>query len=136
MDIKSVRNDIVNYARSYINTKYHHQGRVPGSGLDCIGVVYCAYSKAGFTGNIPNDYTSTPDVNVLTTYLNKYCHVTEKPEIGDIILFKIRKDPQHFGIYCGNTFIHAYAKYGKVIEEEYSNKWKRLTLGYYALNEY
>lgn len=35
-------------ARSYIGTPFVHQGRQPGLGLDCVGMVFCAFLAAGW----------------------------------------------------------------------------------------
>ena len=35
-------------ARACIGTPFHHQGRRPGAGLDCIGLIVIALRAAGF----------------------------------------------------------------------------------------
>ncbi len=42
------REDFVRVARSYIGTPFHHQGRLPGVGLDCAGVIVCALAECGY----------------------------------------------------------------------------------------
>lgn len=34
-------------AERMIGTRFHHQGRLPGIGLDCVGLVWCAAKHAG-----------------------------------------------------------------------------------------
>ena len=36
---------LIEVARGYVGTPFHHAGRLPGVGLDCIGVPVCAATR-------------------------------------------------------------------------------------------
>ena len=131
----SYQTQLIHNARSCIGARFLHQGRNPDIGLDCAGLVYCTYSKTGFAYLVPSDYQSIPNPSVLVSTLEKHLVKTDSPNLGDVILFRIKRQPQHLGIYCGETFIHAYSVAGQVVEEYYNRKWKVRTLGFYTLDE-
>lgn len=117
--------DIVKAARDLIDTPFHHQGRVAGVGVDCVGLVILVARKLGyvapdfdFTG-----YPRYPDGRVLIHQLGLHLiEVTkDKMQVGDIVCVAFDKYPQHVGIigdyrHGGFSIIHAAGKHGKVIE--------------------
>lgn len=96
-------------------------------------MVSCAYRDAGYKHIIPSEYKQIPHPDLLISELERHCIKTDSPESGDIILFRIRRNPQHLAIYIGNTFIHAYYSAGAVVETEFNRFWKHRILGFYTL---
>jgi len=112
----STRADIVQIARSYLGTPFHHLGRLPGVGLDCAGVLVCAARALGLVApdfDVP-PYTPTPDgVSML-----KWCkeHMREigyaDMQPGDAVVLITDLHPQHLAIlgdyaHGGLSIIHA-----------------------------
>lgn len=120
---------IVTTARTLINTPYQHQGRTPGKGLDCSGVVVLTAYLAGLTNkkwgktNYPRNSN-----NSLVEGLEEYCIRIEKLQCGAIALFKISSIPYHCGIISdyadGLGLIHAYSNAGVVAEHELIPWWQ------------
>lgn len=111
------RRMVVAVARSYKGTKFHHQGRVPGVGLDCAGVPIALSWELGIKPRTFDvmGYPRTPD----GVSLKRYCdeQMTEiaqtEMQIGDVVLVRWRDgEPQHLGIVAdhahgGLSMIHA-----------------------------
>lgn len=118
-------------ARSYLGTPFVHQGRVPGVGLDCAGLVI---NVARDLGRVAPDfdvsnYAQQPDktsiVDACDLYLTRVPKDQAQP--GDVIVIAWDRWPQHLGImgvYAlapeHRTLIHAFQRQGekkaKVVE--------------------
>lgn len=112
---------ICKQARSYTCTPYKHQGRTPGAGLDCIGLIVASYNAAGVAFDLPTDYSRVPRPALLLKNLARYCDIVPVQEIaaGDILLLKLRKYPQHLALYVGEgRIVHSYQAARKVIEQD------------------
>ena len=115
----------VEIARSYIGTPFHHQGRLPGVGLDCVGVLICVARDLGLVA--PDfdvtGYERMPDGVELMRHLTERFASIQQAEMrpGDIVCEAFDKHPQHVGIvgnyrHGGLTIIHAASKHGAVVE--------------------
>ena len=104
------RDAIVAEARSMIGTPWHHQGRLPGVGLDCIGLVVCVLDRLGYTAKDKQGYRRAPVPSEFIAAVRE--QATEKPidemQAGDMLLIAPGKLLQHAAIYSGqDTIIHA-----------------------------
>ena len=124
--------DVVAEARSWINSPYHHQARLRGVGVDCIGLVIgvgralslCA-PDFDFTG-----YGRTPDGKTMLSECDRFMTRIQRDEIrpGNVIVLRFERDPQHMAIVAdylhgGLSMIHALGTVdgkGKVIEQRLS----------------
>lgn len=124
---------LVNSAKEYIGVPYKFDGR-NRDGLDCMGVIFLAYSKV--TGKRWQNLSVYPSKLVKSGELGKPIEwfdvkvieedtsYTEKLKVGDIIyflspFFEIKDEPLaiingvkywpwHMGIYCGkDSVLHA-----------------------------
>lgn len=119
------RQDVVIAARDWIGTPYHHQARIKGVGVDCIGIVIGVARELGAVAqdfDITN-YSRMPDGKSLMRLANQYMRpiVHRDMMAGHVVVVTFDRDPQHFGIlgdYChgGLSIIHAASKVGRVIE--------------------
>jgi len=119
--------DVTRVARSYIGTPFHHMGRLPGVGLDCVGVLICCARELGLVApdfDIPA-YTPTPDGITMLAWAKQYMTPLSREEIrpGNVILLITDTEPQHLAIlgdylHGGLSIIHAAnsAKPPRVIE--------------------
>lgn len=119
------RIDIVAEARTWLDTPFHHQARLKGVGVDCVGLVI---GVARSLGLIAPDfdvaaYPRTPDGTSLMHLTDE--HMTrisrEAMQPGDVVVVAFAKDPQHLGIlsdyrHGGFSIIHAHSISGRVIE--------------------
>lgn len=114
-------------ARSLIGTPFHHQGRVPGVGLDCAGVLIVT---AWLTGKKPRTfdvtgYPATPDGVTLQKLCDEHLDRVDDLQPGDVALIRWQRPdapPQHLGIvgdhaHGGLSLIHADSRHHKKVIE-------------------
>lgn len=97
------RAEFVAYVESLVGTAYHHQGRLPGVGLDCPGPLICAVRHFGIK---PADfdvtgYSRLPDGVALQGFCDQHMvrigYDDRLP--GDVALVRFQQGhPQHLGI--------------------------------------
>lgn len=133
-DAKStLRELIVEKARETLGTPFHHQGRLAGAGIDCVGLlVHVAKSL-----NIPHVdlavYPLSPRGRWLEEILQKSLLPIQASDagVGDVVCFWMRRPdlPQHVGIVSEASngkilkIVHTYADVGKVVEHNFSGHW-------------
>ncbi len=120
-------------ARGCLGTPFHHQGRLPRVGLDCIGLVVVALRAAGFVVRDRLDYAPRPDGVSLVRALEEHGAArVEEIEAGDVLLFRYDHQPQHVALATsGSRLIHAFAPAGRVVETEIGPYWRRRLVGVY-----
>jgi cell wall-associated NlpC family hydrolase len=118
---------IVSAARECVGTPFRHQGRINGVALDCAGVLVHVFERLTLPYDDEKGYPRRPYNGQLEAGLLRQPHLIEinKGEIvsGDVVLFRIKKEPQHIGIFTGETLIHAYYSTGRVVEQSF-NPWR------------
>ncbi len=103
MTEQELREWVVYIAKSWEGTPYHHMGRVKGVGCDCATFLIEAYEEAGLIEHIelpyyPMDWHMHHTDELYLKALLKYGHKVEKPEMGDIALYKYGKTAAHGAI--------------------------------------
>ena len=58
-------NNIVDKSREYLNTPFHHQGRVKYHGVDCVGLIICTFRELGINIEDVQGYTNVPHHGLL-----------------------------------------------------------------------
>lgn len=120
------REEFITLARTWKGTPFHHQGRRKGVGVDCIGYI----SELGKEAKIlaPKDVTNYGRwphngelLKALQAHLEEVSVKDAKP--GDILLFRIYKDPQHVAIRTDIGIIHAVEQ--GVVETSFDEMWQR-----------
>lgn len=145
------KNDIATEAETWVETPFQHQGRLKGVGVDCIGLIVGVCKELDLKSNekdpvngrvlslhefdTPN-YSRLPNREALKENLERFCEPIpmEKLGVGDIILFRMERWPQHVGIVTQKTaedlfFVHATEPVKKVTLSRYDARWKKLTVG-------
>lgn len=118
--------DVVDAAASYIGTPFSHQGRQPGLGLDCIGLVLCAFWACGYQPHEYTTYGRAPKPTTMRRELLQECRVLERGEPwqpADLLWFRIRAHPQHVAMWTGRDMIHAFSRVGKVVRQPLDSAW-------------
>jgi cell wall-associated NlpC family hydrolase len=110
------RQDIIDAAKSWIGTPYHHRAQIKGAGVDCAQILVAVYSEAGFiepfdTGGYPTDWMLHRSDEVYLNTICKYAHAVDIPLPGDIALFRFGRCVSHSAIVIAwPIVIHAYAQ--------------------------
>ena len=112
----SWRDAVIIEAETWLNTPYHHKGRVKGVGVDCGGLLYELYQPwLGPFKPFPTDYSADwaahRDGNELyLDFVMPYVEqVPQVPKAG-FTLFQYGRNFSHAAIWCGKRYIHAFGR--------------------------
>lgn len=111
---------VVEEARGWLRTPYHHQGRVKGVGVDCAMILCEVYQAAGLIPYIdprpyPMDWHLHRSEERYLGWLEQYAHRIEEVEVkpGDVVVWRFGKTFSHGAIYIGGgEIIHSYRQVG------------------------
>ena len=139
------RADVIAEARSWLDTKYVHQHRAKGHGVDCAGLVigvahelHLVEPEFDVTG-----YERTPDGVSLLAWCDKYMTRVALQDVqpGHVLVIRWEVDPQHIGIvgdylYGGLSLIHALGTSdgkGRVVEHRIDAKHRSRAIAAFAI---
>lgn len=138
------REAIVQVARSWLGTPYHHKAKIKGVATDCGQILIAVYAEVGLIqdfdpGDYPGDWMMHRDeeryLKTVETYAKK---VDRNPLPGDIALFKFGRCISHGAIVVDYPeVIHAYKPAGFVILDniEANEDLKNRLVGYWSVLE-
>lgn len=117
--VSRARQEVVAEARSWLRTPYHHHARVKGVGVDCAMFLAEVYERTGLvehveTGHYPHDWHDHRDEEMFIAWVQRVgCVPIEKPQSGDIALFRFGRTFSHGGVMADTaTVIHSYLGMG------------------------
>lgn len=117
--------NIVAAARACIGTRFRAQGRVPGLGLDCVGLVLAAGSIN--PAAVPAYALGGDHGDLLTqTLFDAGCHPVAAALPGDILVLAPAPRLQHLAIVTPAGVVQAHAGLGRVVEGPLDPDWPRL----------
>lgn len=139
------RKTFADQARTWVGTKFHHQGRLKKThnscgGCDCIGLLIGVIKELSLEKTIgcdnidcidKRDYRRIVTTPVLIDTIKQYFREKKSCflEVGDIALFCFKNStyPHHIGIVneiCGDlTLIHSFVQAGCVVEHILDEYW-------------
>lgn len=124
--------DVIDAARSCLGTRFQHQGRQPGVGLDCAGVVICAYRAAGLVAWDESGYSRLPNPELMREVIARtLVPVTDAWRPADMLFMRFGGEPQHVGLWTGQTVIHSYLQMRKVVEHRIDARWRARIVAVY-----
>lgn len=122
--------DVIDQARLWIGTPYHHQGRQLGVGVDCTGLPVCVFGACGHPMQDVNGYPRVPHGSQLRAELAARFVKVQHMQPADILELKQHNSAEatHLAFYTErDTIIHAngsvWNKINKVIEHRYVHPW-------------
>lgn len=123
------RKDFVEKIRTYLDTPFKHQGRIPGVGIDCAGVVICASKELGQSFEDLTNYNMRPSQeDVLSKIIASgfYDISLDNAIPGDLVLMAYDGNIQHIAVITEiNPMYILHAVNGKkVIEHRLDGAWK------------
>lgn len=122
---------IVASARSMLGTPFRHQGRVPGVGLDCVGLVIAVARELDLSGYDVTGYSRLPQPALLRHHLACAGLVEHPPSAarpGDVMLMRLRRLAQHLAIRTDIGMIHSHIGSGGVVEHRLAPNWQERLL--------
>lgn len=111
-------------ARALVGTRFRPQGRMPEHGLDCVGLILCAF-------DLPLDMARS-DYRLRGLYRaeieqglrQNFRRIPKRwQRTGDVMLLGVAPDQLHLAIASGAGFVHADAKLGRVVETPGAPPW-------------
>ncbi|MGE0627344.1 MAG: NlpC/P60 family protein [Hyphomicrobiaceae bacterium] len=135
------RSRIVELARGWIGTPYHHQASVRGAGADCLGLVRGVWREFyGFDAETPPPYTrdwaEATGEETLLAAAYRHLERTEpaNAQAGDVLVFRLRRGlvAKHAAIMTSSSsFVHAMEG-GPATEVALSGWWLRRIAGAFS----
>lgn len=124
---------VVEAARAYRGVPWRHQGR-SRTGMDCAGLIVLAYRDAGVELKDLIGYTRHPWRDGLVGALrDNFKSVEGAPQPGDVLLFRVTKEPQHLAIATDRGMIHSHVGSPGVVEHGMDAYWLDRLVGVYRL---
>lgn len=117
------RQKVLDIAKTFLRTPYHHMGKVKGAGVDCLTLLSCIFEESGLIPTIdipyyPQDWHLHRSEERYLKGLLKYTKEIEVPKPGDIALWKFGKCYSHGAIVVEwPLVIHSYTKVGCTYED-------------------
>jgi NlpC/P60 family putative phage cell wall peptidase len=102
---------IVDAARDWIGTPWHHDARMKGAGVDCVGLPICVFQGLGVPVEDVRGYSLDRDgYALMRDVAARYGEeVTGDIAAGDLLLFRSRMIVNHMGIATGpGGMVHAW----------------------------
>ena len=111
-------------ARALVGVRFRPQGRAPGMGLDCVGLVICAFSLQ--SNLVRSDYRLRGDHlhEILAGLAKAFRRIAAgQRRNGDVLVLQVARDQLHLAILTAGGFIHADARLGRVVETPGPAPW-------------
>lgn len=152
------RSAIASQAEHYLGSPFKHQGRTE-AGIDCIGLAVAVSRDLGllsdeiaFNGKrIPiadfdePTYSREPTEASIVAPLERFLDRIEDAgdiRVGDVLLFRVLKRPQHIGIvtelsddYQAIKFVHAYQPNNRVRRDDMGIRWHKRLISVYRFRD-
>jgi cell wall-associated NlpC family hydrolase len=121
----TTRAEITAAALSLVDTPFHTQGRLPGKGLDCLGVVVCVARTLAIPHEDRAAYSLRPSGELMPELDRQFTRVKREEE-GCVLLMSFDKSaPHHVAIMISeNRIVHAYSTAKKCVVQPYSDQWR------------
>lgn len=114
----TTRQDVVDEARKWLGTPFHHQGRVLGVGVDCVGLISETGKGLGLTSHDSIDYSREPDGVSLVRELQVAGLIgvsKDEMQMGDVLVFHFKRMPRHVAILSREPGVDGPEDFGKII---------------------
>lgn len=131
-----IRAAVIGVARTYVGTPFVHQGRAPGHGLDCIGVIVCVGRTLGLFDYDQTDYPRLPvgDMTLLPHIARAGFTAVAPSQArpGDVLLMRVLREPQHVALLTDRGVLHAWLQAGAVVEHRLEPFWRGRIVGAFS----
>jgi len=133
---------IIAAAFECMGTPFVHQGRVPGLGIDCAGLLVHCFKSLGLPYNDESGYPRTPYDGQLQKILDiqpalqRIAVADALP--GDWLTMRMSKDPQHLALRADDRnghqyIIHAASESGAVVHHRIDDLNRARITGAYRM---
>jgi NlpC/P60 family putative phage cell wall peptidase len=133
-------NDVVETARGWIGTPYHHQGRAKGHGVDCVGLILGVAHELAIPLIDKPEFRQVgrrpPRGDWMLACFDEQCDRVEEPEPGDVLVFwwnPRSKRPHHLALFTGENLIHTHSLVGRIVEQPFNEWWQERFVAAYRM---
>lgn len=111
-----IQQTVVEIAKTWLRTPYHHSARVKGAGVDCAQILLDVFVEAGLIedfdpGDYPPDWMMHRSEERYLSFVTDRADLVESPQPGDVVLYKVGRCFAHGGIVVDwPTIIHASSR--------------------------
>ena len=125
---------VVEIARQWIGTPYHHQASVKGIGTDCLGLVRGVWRELyGFEAEVPpaysRDWAEASGIETMLDAASRHLKRVEASRLaaGDVVVFRIKPGmvAKHAGVMTSNSMMIHAMEGAPVSEVAVTNWWRR-----------
>lgn len=128
--------DLSSAALALVGTPFHAQGRLPGIGLDCLGVIVCVARACAIPHQDRSAYPMRPDGTLMPELERQFIRVHGEPQEGDVLLMAFAGEPHHVAIFVtGGRIVHAYSTVRKCVVQDYTEHWRAKVKAIYRFPE-
>lgn len=130
------RHQAIAIARGCLGTRFRHQGRMPGVGLDCVGLLVHVLRQLGLSQYDYHHYGRLPFSGSLERHLMQAGLRPidrQATRLADVLLFRFDGGPQHVALQSDLGMIHAFLLARQVVEHRIDEAWRRRLCGTYSL---
>lgn len=142
----TTRADVVAEARTWLGTRFAHQCRARGVGVDCggliggvamaLGIIQTAWWADVFDPAF-GGYARQPSLGTLQRICDSFMQPTDDLLPGNVMLMRFAREPQHLAFVSEldgrATMIHSMGSIGRVVEHGLDFKWQRRIVQAYAM---
>ncbi len=115
---------IIAAARACVGTRFRAQGRLPGVGLDCVGVALVAAQAAGAGAfDLPAYALSGDNEARLDAELARRCTEVAVAQPGDLLVVAPATGRRHLAVVTDAGLVHAHAGLARVVEAPADPAW-------------
>lgn len=121
---KQQRQSVIDEARSWLKTPYHHEGRVRQGGVDCAMLLAAVYCNVGLIPYFdprpyPIDWHLHRSAERYLGWVEQFAHRIDGPPLpGDVVLYKYGRCFSHGAIVLGwPLIIHSAMGEGCVVAD-------------------
>lgn len=134
MNEQEQRAAVVAEAKTWLGTKYHHEGKIKGAGVDCLTLLAASFEKPGLVPKVklphyPFDWHLHHGIERYMNGLLEYSvevdgPPTRMPQPADVVLWKIGRAFSHGALVIEwPMIIHAQVNVGCVLENVENATW-------------
>jgi len=122
------RSRVVQEARSWLGTPYHHAARVRGAGVDCGQLVAAVYEAAGVVPPVeiapyPSDWNLHRGAELYLDVVQQHAREIDAPQPGDLAVWRFARAFSHGAVVIAwPVIIHAYFGLGVIQEDAAANQ--------------
>ncbi|HEU0043858.1 peptidoglycan endopeptidase [Sphingomonas sp.] len=107
---------VADAALAAVGARFRLHGRVPDTGLDCVGLAAWALRAGGFRGEVPTGYALRGgDAGAVAALLDRVLVRSDDAHAGDVLLMRTGPGQLHLGIRTDAGLVHADAGLRRVV---------------------